>query len=61
MAKHLPANALDPIEEKLAILTDTLINLATKADISALLKNVEQKFAEELSERDRKFMSSRRN
>ena len=45
----------DPIEEKLANLTDTLVNLATKDDICALLLNIEQKFATELLERDRKI------
>ena len=56
MAKYLPANALNPIEEKLTNLSETLVNLATKDDICSLIKNVEQKIAEERFERDHKIL-----
>ena len=53
MAIQLTTNV---IEEKLATLTESLVNLATKDDICTLIQNVEIKFAAELSERDRKLM-----
>ena len=53
MVKSQAPTVTDFIEEKLAALSDRIENLATKNDICVLLKNIEDKFESELSERDK--------
>ena len=55
MVKDKLENVLVPIEEKLAGLSVTVESLATKEDLQKFLITLEEKFTEQLIERDRKI------